>query len=251
MLQKAVRELFPDKILEVHHALPSGLYCELLEEEAGEDGQHPAWFITDDDLDALRTRMQEIVAADLPFGRRKILSSEVTQLYRSQHQPDKAELIESLGRYITSVYSLGDTEDTFYGPLVPSTGMLKLFDLVPYEKGMLLLGPNRKKIDEVARWEPQPKLFQAFTDYINFNKIIRLGDVGELNRAIKAGYAPLLINVVEALHNKHFIQIADEITRRYHEGGARVVLIAGQDHIVQAVGHPTDYQLHRPQGNRA
>jgi uridine kinase len=92
---------------------------------------------------------------------------------------------------------------------------------------MLLLGPDRNDITRVAQWEPQPKLFKAFTDHVNFNKIIRLGDVGELNRAIRAGYAPLLINVVEALHNKYFIQIADEITRRYHEGGARVVLIAG------------------------
>jgi len=105
--------------------------------------------------------------------------------------------------------------------------MLKVFDLVPYESGMLLLGPDRHDFTRVAQWEPQPKLFKAFTDYINFNKVIRLGDVGELNHAIKAGYAPLLINVVEALHNKYFIQIADEITRRYHEGGARVVLIAG------------------------
>ena len=92
---------------------------------------------------------------------------------------------------------------------------------------MLLLGPDRNDITRVADWEPQPKLFQAFTDHINFNKVIRLGDVGELNRAIRGGHAPLLINVVEALHNKYFIQIADEITRRYHEGGARVVLIAG------------------------
>jgi len=99
--------------------------------------------------------------------------------------------------------------------------------LVPYEQGMLLLGPDKQHIDQVAKWEPQPKLFHAFTDYIDLNKIIGVGDVGELNNAITTGEASMLINVIEALHNKRFTQIADEITERFHQGGARVVLIAG------------------------
>ena len=148
-------------------------------------------------------------------------------MFRKQGLKDKVRILESINQLYTIYYKLGDIIDSFYGPLVPSTGLLQVFDLVPYEEGMLLLGPDRHDITQVTKWEAQPKLFHAFTDYINFNKIIRLGDVGELNRAIKGGYAPLLINVVEALHNKHFIQIADEITRRYHAGGARVVLIAG------------------------
>lgn len=218
VLYKALNDLYPGKRLCIQHSISNGHYCQIKHEEE---------FLTPEVIAQLKQRMTEIIDADMPFLRRERLTTDVIEMFRKQGLKDKVRLLEGINQLYTVYYKLDDIIDSFYGPLVPSTGMLKVFDLVPYEDGMLLIGPDRNNIDQVAKWEPQPKLFQAFTDYVKFNKIIRLGDVGELNRAIKAGYAPLLINVVEALHNKYFIQIADEITRRYHEGGARVVLIAG------------------------
>ena len=218
VLYKALNDLYPGKRLCIQHSISYGHYCQIKHEEE---------FLTAEVIAQLKQRMTEIIDDDIPFLRRERLTTDVIEMFRKQGLKDKVRLLEGVNQLYTVYYKLDDIIDSFYGPLVPSTGMLKVFDLVPYEDGMLLLGPDRNNISQVVKWEPQPKLFQAFTDHINFNKIIRLGDVGELNLAIKEGYAPLLINVVEALHNKHFIQIADEITRRYHEGGARVVLIAG------------------------
>ena len=218
VLYKALNDLYPGKRLCIQHSISNGHYCQIKHEED---------FLTPEVIGQLKQRMAEIIDADLPFVRRERLTTDVIEMFRKQGLKDKVRLLESINQLYTVYYKLDDIIDSFFGPLVPSTGMLKVFDLIPYERGMLLLGPDRKQLDQVIKWEPQPKLFHAFTDHIKFNKIIRLGDVGELNHAIKAGYAPLLINVVEALHNKYFIQIADEITRRYHEGGARVVLIAG------------------------
>ena len=218
VLYKALNDLYPGKRLCIQHSISNGHYCQI---------KHEEHFLTPEVIAALKQRMIEIIDDDVKFVRRERLTTDVIEMFRKQGLKDKVRLLEGTNQLYTVYYKLGDIIDSFFGPLVPSTGMLKVFDLVPYEKGMLLLGPDRKDINKVVEWEPQPKLFHAFTDYINFNKIIRLGDVGELNHAIRAGYAPLLINVVEALHNKHFIQIADEITRRYKEGGARVVLIAG------------------------
>ena len=218
VLYKALNDLFPGKRLCIQHSISNGHYCQIKHEED---------FLSSEVISQLKQRMTEIIDEDIPFQRRERLTTDVIEMFRKQGLKDKVRLLEGINQLYTVYYKLDDIIDSFFGPLVPSTGMLKVFDLVPYERGMLLLGPDRNQLDQVVKWEPQPKLFHAFTDYINFNKIIRLGDVGELNRAIKGGYAPLLINVVEALHNKHFIQIADEITRRYHNGGARVVLIAG------------------------
>ena len=218
VLYKAVNDLYPGKRLCIQHSISNGHYCQI---------KHEEHFLTPEAITRLKQRMTEIIDADIKFVRRERLTTDVIEMFRKQGLKDKVRLLEGINQLYTVYYKLDDIIDSFFGPLVPSTGMLKVFDLIPYEQGMLLLGPDRKDISKVAKWEPQPKLFQAFTDYINFNEIIHLSDVGELNHAITAGYAPLLINVVEALHNKHFIQIADEITRRYKEGGARVVLIAG------------------------
>ena len=218
VLYKALNDLYPGKRLCIQHSISNGHYCQIKHEEE---------FLTPEVIAQLKQRMGEIIDADIKFVRRERLTTDVIEMFRKQGLKDKVRLLEGINQLYTVYYKLDDIVDSFFGPLVPSTGLLKVFDLVPYERGMLLLGPDRKDLNKVVKWEPQPKLFHAFTDYINFNKIIRLGDVGELNRAIRGGYAPLLINVVEALHNKHFIQIADEITRRYNQGGARVVLIAG------------------------
>ena len=219
VLYKALNDLYPGKRLCIQHSISNGHYCQIKHEED---------FLTPEVIAQLKERMTEIIAEDYPFVRYERLTTEVVEMFRKQGLKDKVRLFDSVNQPLYTIYyKLEDVVDSFFGPLVPSTGMLKVFDLIPYEQGMLLLGPDRKHLDVVVKWEPQPKLFSAFTDHINFNKIIRLGDVGELNRAIRNGYAPLLINVVEALHNKHFIRIADEITRRYHDGGARVVLIAG------------------------
>ena len=218
VLYKAVNDLYPGKRLCIQHSISNGHYCQI---------KHEEHFLTPEAIASLKQRMAEIIDADIKFVRRERLTTDVIEMFRKQGLKDKVRLLEGINQLYTVYYKLDDIIDSFFGPLVPSTGMLKVFDLIPYEQGMLLLGPDRKDISKVAKWEPQPKLFQAFTDYINFNEIIHLSDVGELNHAITAGYAPQLINVVEALHNKHFIQIADEITRRYKEGGARVVLIAG------------------------
>ncbi len=218
VLYKALNDLFPGKRLCIQHSISNGHYCQIKHEED---------FLTPAIVQQLKQRMAQIIDQDIPFKRRERLTTDVIEMFRKQGLVDKVRLLETVNQLYTVYYKLDDIIDSFYGPLVSSTGLLKVFDLIPYEKGMLLLGPDRKQLDKVVQWEPQPKLFKAFTDYIDFNKIIHLGDVGMLNKAIKAGYAPLLINVVEALHNKYFIQIADEITRRYHNGGARVVLIAG------------------------
>ncbi len=218
VLYKALNDLYPGKRLCIQHSISNGHYCQIKHEEE---------FLTPAIVGQLKQRMKEIIDADLPFKRRERLTTDVIEVFRKQGLVDKVRLLETVNQLYTVYYKLDDIIDSFFGPLVPSTGLLKVFDLIPYERGMLLLGPDRKQLDQVVKWEPQPKLFKAFTDYIDFNKIIRLGDVGKLNQAIRAGYAPLLINVVEALHNKYFTQIADEITRRYHAGGARVVLIAG------------------------
>ncbi len=218
VLYKALNDLYPGKRLCIQHSISNGHYCQIKHEES---------ILSPEVIEQLKQRMTEIIEADLPFKRRERLTADVIEMFRKQGLKDKVRLHESINQLYTVYYKLDDIVDSFYGPLVPSTGMLKVFDLIPYQEGMLLLGPDRKDITQVAKCVPQPKLFKAFTEYIHFNDIIRVGDVGELNNAVHAGYAALLINVVEALHNKYFIQIADEITRRYHQGGARVVLIAG------------------------
>lgn len=219
VLYKAINDLYPGHRLTIEHSIGNGHYCRLKHENDIK--------LTDEIVGAIKARMVEIIDADITFQRRERLTTDVIEMFRRQGLNDKVRLLETVPELYTAYYKLDDIIDTFYGPLLPSTAYLKVFDLVPYEQGMLVLGPDRKNPAVPAVAVRQPKLFKAFTEYVRFNDVIGIHDVGSLNQVIRDHEATMLINVAEALHNKAFASIADEITRRYHDGGARVVLIAG------------------------
>lgn len=114
VLQNAIRELYPDKVLVVDHSLPSGLYCEIHETTKLEDGRKQSYFVTDDELDMIKEKMKEIIAKNLPFKRVKTNSEEAMEIFRRNNQPLKAELQKSIGTFICSVYYLDGNADSFH-----------------------------------------------------------------------------------------------------------------------------------------
>lgn len=218
VMYKAVNDRYPGKRLRFMHSVSNGYYCVF---------RHETEAITDEVLERIKTKMEEIIEHDIPFVSHERLTKDVVEMLRQQGLDDKVRLLGTTHNLYTKYYQLGDVIDSFYGPLLPSTGYIKAFNLITYEGGMLLLGPDWKNPTEAAQPIAQPKMFKAFTEYTQFNDVIGLDDVGTLNKGIHSKYASLLIGVAEALHNKKFAEIAHDITERYHQGGARVVLIAG------------------------
>lgn len=218
VLAKAVHDLYPAASLSIEHSIASGYYATIDRQTA--DTATVA---------AVKHRMEEIIAADVPFVRSTKLTTDVIKLFRNAGMADKVTLLETAADLYTTYYSLEVFVDSYYGDLVPSTSYVGVFDLVPYESGLLLLPPDfdgdRTK---PAGINPQPKLFKAFTDYIKLNKTVGVGSVGMLNKAVAdKSNVGMLIAVAETIHDKKIGAIADQITERFRQGGARVVLVAG------------------------
>ena len=225
VLQNAVRELFPDKVLIIDHSLPSGLYCNICDVELREDGRRVPVRLSDADLAAIKKRMHEIVAADMPFVKKKMEASAAEALFEKNNQPDKAELQKSLGKFICSVYFLDGQVDTFHGPLLPSTGYLKVFDLLPFANGFCLQFPSEGDFSKVIPVKTQSKIAATLAAYSDWCSIVRVNGIGTLNRAITEGNAVRLINLSEALHERKYAAIADQIFARRDK--VKAVFIAG------------------------
>ncbi|MCH5229281.1 MAG: nucleoside kinase [Muribaculaceae bacterium] len=221
LLYKAVNEIMPGITLKIDHSIGGGHYCRLL------NGQQE--IVPDENLISnLMTRMQALVESDIPFKRHERLTKDVIELYRDQHLEAKVNLLETLHELYTTYYTLSGLADGFYGPLAPSTGYLKDFYLLPYKEGMLLYSHNEKKaLEQLSKNPPGEKMFKAFTDQLRFNFMIRVKNVGELNRAVQEKRTAGLINVAEAMHEKLIGNIAAEIAARRQEGSAGIVLVAG------------------------
>lgn len=216
MLYRAVTRLYPGVSLRFEHSISHGYYGRLEGMDVGEA-----------EIDALRSEMRRMVDQDIPFERCEMLTSDVVDIFSAQGLVDKVMLMRSTGRLYTTFYRLDGICDSYYGALAPSTGLLDVFELHPYKEGFLLMSYDSANPSVPAVPVSQEKMYRAFTDYLAFNRIIGCRNVGELNRCVAGHGESDIINVAEALHEKSIAHISDEITRRYREGGARVVLIAG------------------------
>ncbi len=225
VLQNAVRELYPEKVLVVDHSLPSGLYCEIIEKTRMEDGRSKVYFVTDEEIDAIKAKMKEIIARDLPFTKVKMYSEEAEAIFMANNQPQKAELQKSIGAFICSVYYLDGKADTMHGPLIPSTGFLKTFDVTGIGQGFCLQGPTMTDFSKVMPMKRQAKIAATLKEYSDWCSIIGIESVGSLNSAIKAGRAVEIINLAEAQHEREYARIADKIFE--NRGLKRIVMIAG------------------------
>lgn len=210
MLYRAVQSLFPATTLKIEHAISHGWFCRL----------SPSVEITPQVVAALKAELQRLHSANLPFEFFEQLTGDVISVFDKQGLTEKVKLLETVRPLYTKYYRLEGLIDSYYGCLAPSTGCIDRFDIIPYEDGFILMGRD-------LNCEPQAKMFRAFTDYVAFNRIVGVSNVGEMNSVVEKGDARSLINVAEALHNNKIARIADDITRRYEEGGARIVLVAG------------------------
>lgn len=218
ILVKAVEELYPQGSISLEHPISKGYFCKL----------HIDRTIGLDDVQRIKQKMQEIIAADIPYTRTESHTEEVVRLFEKRGMMDKARLLDTYGQLYSYYYQLGDTVDCYYSSLVPSTGYICLFDIVKYYDGLLLRIPSREnptKLEEVVK---QEKMLEVFQEYHRWNQILGISTVGDLNVACNHGHATDLINVSEALQEKKIAQIADEITHRNQDGKrVKLVLISG------------------------
>ena len=218
---KATQDLFPASKLFIEHSPCRGYYCNF-KKRTGEP-------LTDGDVERIRQRMQEIIDLDMPFRRTEATNEEAIRVFTERGFSDKVKLLETSGQIYSDYYTLGDTVDYYYGPLVPSAGYLKVWGVERYEQGMLLRVPDWNDPSKLAEKVEQPKTFEMFAEKTRWDIIMRLSNAGDVNKAIMRGHASELIQVSEALQEKKIVQIAEEIDRRFHrkKNPVRLVLITG------------------------
>ena len=217
---KAAKDIFPDCKVVLRRPISKGYYC-LVDKGDGTE-------LTAADVKRVSSRMKKLVARNIAFYRHEVRASEAIEMFRRLGYDDKVKLLETSGDIYIGYYTLDGTADYFYEALVPSTGYLKKWELSFYQNGMLLRVPDRHHPESLAPFYPQPKTFEVFSEMQKWNRIMKLANVGDVNKACLGGKVSDLVQIAEALQEKKIVQIAEEIERRYYsKDPIRVVLITG------------------------
>ena len=115
LMAQAVKQLFPDVQVTIGPTVENGFYY---------DFASPRPF-TPDDLQAIDSRMQELIKQDIPVERSTLSRDEAVRFFLAMGEKYKAEIIESIPADQTlSLYRQGDFIDLCRGPHVPSTGKI-------------------------------------------------------------------------------------------------------------------------------
>lgn len=173
--------------------------------------------------DKLKEQVSQIVAADIPLVRNRITTKEAISQFESLGETDKASLLQWREAEHFDVYSHDGFMDYYYGELAPSTGYLSVWNILPCDGGFFFLFPDDLNPRQVAQFCDMPNLFAVFNEGDRWGELMECRTVADLNHLTNSGKIRELIRVNEALHEKRFSQIADEISKR----GARAVLLSG------------------------
>ncbi len=172
----------------------------------------------------VKNRMQELVAAGIPFTKKAWSTDEAIGLFAKQGMSDKVQLFRYRRGSYVNVYCLDGYYDYNYGYMVPNTGYLEYFDLIPYQNGLMLMLPSAAEPETTPLFEERKKLFTTLVESTQWGEQIGIDTVGDLNDKICGGDLTELILVQEALQESRIGHIAGEIAARRH---VKFVMIAG------------------------
>ena len=174
-------------------------------------------------LDSLKQRIRSLIQQDIPLIRRRVPLSQAIEQFRTSGQEDKAKLLSWRSVDYFDEYTYGDFSDYYYGEMVPSTGYLTVYDILPAEGGFLFVYPDDQDPNVTAPFREMPHFFSVFSEGERWCELMECATVADLNDLTASGRIRELIRVNEALHEKRFSQVADMVCRR----DAKVVMLAG------------------------
>ena len=129
MIFLALRRLWPDAVARMTCTLGASVFIEVTQEEKIS-------------VATLKEEVARLIAADIPLHRRRVPLQQAVDRFTREGQEDKARLLSWRTADYFDEYAYGDFADYFYGEMVPSTGYLTVWDIVPADGGFVFVYPD-------------------------------------------------------------------------------------------------------------
>ncbi|MGL4569485.1 MAG: nucleoside kinase [Clostridium sp.] len=211
---KAALDLFEDSKITIEHSISKGLFGEIHKEKV----------LNEEDVRNIKVRMKELIDKNLPINKIKVSKNEAIEVFEKYSMEDKVKLLTYMNFDTVKLYELDGRYDYFYGQMAYSTGVIKAWDLMYYDSGFILRCPRKEDLNSIPPYKEQKRLSNVFYETERWLNILGISDVGTLNEKIMENDLKDVILVSEALHEKKFANIADNITNKK---GVKIILIAG------------------------
>lgn len=182
-------------------------------------------FPVDEELIAsIENEMHRLTDLAIPFRKRNVRTSEACEIFRKAGMLDKEKLFRTRLASRTNIYDLDGYTDYNYGFMVPDTGYIKDYRLLPYKEGIILMMPDLSDPLKVPELVSSAKLFTTRLLGEKWAEKVGIDCVGDLNDLVINGDVRQMILISEALQEAGIAQIAKRISGR---ASTKFVMIAG------------------------
>ena len=213
---RAVYGLFGEKLRRaiLHFSVGKGYYYTL-------DTELP---VDEELIASIENEMHRLTDLAIPFRKRNVRTSEACEIFRKAGMLDKEKLFRTRLASRTNIYDLDGYTDYNYGFMVPDTGYIKDYRLLPYKEGIILMMPELSDPFKVPELVTSTKLFTTRLQGEKWAEKVGIDCVGDLNDLVINGDVRQMILISEALQEAGIAQIAKRISGR---ASTKFVMIAG------------------------
>jgi uridine kinase len=215
LLAIASKQLYPKRRLMAGMAIGTGFFHYFDDDQV----------LKVDEIKVLEDCMRSIVERDITICIEWRAWADAVEYFKASDQSGTLLLLEHLNDAIIPLNECSGFRDLSVAPLVPSTGVLRTFSLLPYHEGFLLRYPHKEMPDRLADFVDDPVLYRIATETRERSRVLGVASVGALNKVNASKGIKDYIQVAETLQDKKIAAIADGIAAK--AGKVKVALIAG------------------------
>jgi uridine kinase len=173
----------------------------------------------------IEKEMHDIVAKDFKFEREIVSNEKAAEIYKNFKLLDKLAILKYRPEKTVHFYECDGYINYMYGKMVPSTGYLKDFKLIPYSNGILIQYPRSEYDGKIPEFNDEPTFRDTLVHAQEWGNLVNLSTVSGINSHIKDSGAVELINMCEDRHNRMLSELGQTLEDKIHD--IRVICIAG------------------------
>ena len=215
LFEVALIETFPELEVSFEHSVPRGMLGVV-------EGNK---IITQEDLQKIKNRMDEIVKEDAIIQKLNVSPKEAIKYYRYFKEYEKADNIQSITDRLATLYKLHKKLNYFYSIMPYSTGSINKYELVYLGKNrIVLIFPTVRSNGEVPEYVHYANIIDSFFKGKKWLENLHMPYISNLNKTIGNGKIKDFIKSNELMFSLDIAKVVDNIISNHD---IKFILIAG------------------------
>lgn len=182
--------------------------------------------LTDQDIEDLRIKMNEIISYDYPIKRCVTRKLDAIKYYLSTEENEKCTNVRNIPNNYVELYEINHSYNYFYTDMPYSTKELGFFSLERIEKNAIaLMYPHMDSKNRVPKYDYNEKIYKELVTFSKWAEKHKVSYAAGLNDIVADSKIQMFVKMNNIFLNDSLSNIAKDISKRIKS--VKIILIGG------------------------